>query len=82
MANGKPGDHPITDWEHHGAHPFPPEIEELLTKLRDITPLWWQNGRRSEVDEWDRRFFAWERGEDIEAGIAALRAKLGELERR
>ncbi len=79
MPNGKPGDHPITDMMVHGKHPFPPEIEELVRQLHEITPHWYESGNRAEVDAWNKRFFEWERGEAIAEGLAVLRAKLTEL---
>jgi len=33
MPNGKPGDHPLTDFVVHGMHPFPPDIEEMLRRI-------------------------------------------------
>ena len=39
MPNGKPGDHPLNDLFHHSAHPFPPDIEELVRQLAGIDPI-------------------------------------------
>lgn len=49
MANGKPGDHPITDWAHK-RYSFP---EDLETRLRELDA----RGRLGEVSE--AEFFAW-----------------------
>jgi hypothetical protein len=36
MPNGKYGDNPLSDMTIHGAHPFPPEIEELLLRIHQL----------------------------------------------
>jgi len=58
MANGKPGDHPITDMLVHGMHPFPADIEQMVRKLLSLNPQFPDDGRRyNEQVEWDNRFF-------------------------
>ena len=36
MPNGKPGDNPLSDMMIHGAHRFPPDIEEMLRKIDSL----------------------------------------------
>ena len=36
MANGKFGDNPLSDLTIHKAHPFPPDIEEMLLKIHAL----------------------------------------------
>jgi hypothetical protein len=67
MPNGKPGDHPLTDLFHHGGHPFPADIEEMVRRLASIDP--------NLLGEIDHDVFRWEKGEGLEEG----RAKLKEL---
>jgi hypothetical protein len=77
MANGKPGDHPITDMLVHGMHPFPADIEQMVRKLLSLNPQFPDDGRRyNEQVEWDNRFFAWERGEGLDEGRSALKTEL------
>jgi hypothetical protein len=65
MPNGKPGDHPLTDMFSHGAHPFPPDIEELIRRLASIDPLL--------LKEIDGDVFEWEAGRQLDEGRAKLR---------
>ncbi|HZY88715.1 MAG TPA: hypothetical protein VFE78_28080 [Gemmataceae bacterium] len=67
MPNGKPGGHPLTDLFHHGGHPFPADIEEMVRRLASIDP--------NLLGEIDHDVFRWEKGEGLEEG----RAKLKEL---
>jgi hypothetical protein len=67
MPNGKPGDHPLNDMFHHGAHPFPADIEEMVRRLAHIDPMLL---RQIEPD-----VFEWESGRGLDEG----RAKLQEL---
>ncbi len=60
MPNGKPGDNPITDMLHHGAHPFPPDIEEMIRKLAAVAPHVLNDLG------WDP--FAWEAGKNLDDG--------------
>jgi hypothetical protein len=32
-VNGKHGDNPLSDLVIHGAHPFPPDVEEMLLQI-------------------------------------------------
>jgi hypothetical protein len=65
MPNGKPGDHPLTDLFHHGAHPFPADIEEMIWRLARIDPLL--------LDQIEPDVFDWEAGRELEAGRAKLK---------
>ena len=69
MPMGGPGDHPLTDLLFHGKHPFPADMEEMLFRLHRTHPenLYWSD----DLDLW-----AWSQGRNLEAGRAALRAKL------
>ena len=80
MANGKPGDHPLTDMLVHGKHPFPMDIEEMLREVLALDPIF-ADGNRRYVDqvEWDRRFFDWERGQNLDEGRKVLKSVLAEL---
>ena len=67
MPNGKPGDHPLTDLFHHGKHPFPADVEEMVRRLASIDPML--------LSQIEPDVFRGERGEALEEG----RAKLQEL---
>ena len=72
MANGRPGDHPLTDFRRHDLHPFPADIEALLHEIeaagsragRDPLGRNWPFSPR----EWD-----WEKGQGLEEGRPLLR---------
>lgn len=81
MPNGKPGDHPMTDWKAHGRHPFPPEIEKLLAAAEQIDPRWQSKLPQAQGAAWEQRYWDWYRGVNIEEGLDALRALLKKLER-
>jgi hypothetical protein len=51
----------------HGAHPFPPDMEEMIRRLARIDPML--------LDQIDSDVFEWEAGRQLDAG----RAKLQEL---
>ncbi len=55
MANGKPGDHPISDMTIHGAHPFPTDMEKMILRLRNVDPAL--------LDKLEGAPFEWERAE-------------------
>ncbi len=80
MPSGKPGDHPLTDMLVHGNHPFPPDMEAKLREVLSLDPKF-PDGKRRYLDqvEWERRFFDWEHGENLDEGRAALNAGLIEL---
>ena len=64
MPNGKIHDNPITDLIIHGLDPLPREMEELILRIHSIKP--------SALHHlgWDP--FDWEKGRDIEEGLAIL----------
>jgi hypothetical protein len=71
MANGKPGDSPISDMLVHGKHPFPTDIEAMIREIAaiDVEALW--------SLQWEP--FDWERGEKLDDARERLRAILGGL---
>lgn len=79
MPNGKPGENPLSDMILHGAHPFPPEIEELLRK---IDTLGRQAGRYPLGENWPFTpdEFEWERGENLEEAREVLEHIIAMLE--
>jgi hypothetical protein len=64
-VNGSPRDHPLSDLFLHGAHPFPPDVEELIRRLADIDPLL--------LGEIDRDVFEWQAGRQLDEGREKLR---------
>ncbi|MGH9867018.1 MAG: hypothetical protein ACREAA_02490 [Candidatus Polarisedimenticolia bacterium] len=74
MTAGGPGDHPLTDLLHWGAHPFPKEIEDLVLAIAAITPEALHDTKLPGADWW-----SWARGDDLETGVRLLQAKLDEL---
>ncbi len=60
MPNGTKGDHPITDLTIHGKHPFTPEIEELILRLDNISPMILHLIEEERIQEWVRRDNLWE----------------------
>ena len=77
MPNGKPGDNPITDMLCHGLHPFPADIERMLRELLSLNPRFPDDGRAYlEQVAWVDRFFAWERGSELDEGRKALKEEL------
>ena len=75
MANGKPGDHPITDLMAHGQHSMPEEIEELIRTLWALRPpnfdphdpVW---------DDIYHQAFEWEQGRNVNEGKALLESRI------
>jgi hypothetical protein len=65
LPNGRIGDNPLTDLTIHGAHPFPPDIEDLLLKINDLGR---RAGRWPLGENWPfgSREFDWERGENLD----------------
>lgn len=65
MPNGKYGDNPLTDLIMHGAHPFPPDIEEALVKIYSLGR---EAGRRPLGENWpfSPKEFDWEKGEGLD----------------
>jgi hypothetical protein len=71
MANGKPGDSPLSDLTIHGKHPFPSDIEALLL---EVDALGRRPGRWPLGENWpfSPREFDWEQGRDLEEGRELL----------
>ena len=83
MPNGKPGDHPLTDMLAHGKHPFPADMESMLRRILAIEPSF-PDGPRRYLDQlaWDRRFWDWEAGKNLDEGRQALQAVWMEMAHR
>ncbi len=79
MPNGKYGDNPLTDLTIHGAHPFPPDIEEMLLRIHALGR---EVGRWSLGENWpfSPREFDWERGEDLDGARRDLARLLSQME--
>jgi hypothetical protein len=73
MASGGPGDHPFTDLFHWGKHPFPPDIEAMVIRIRDVVPRYLDR-----IDAWDLVTTA--DPEKLDAGRKQLRVLLSEYE--
>ena len=71
MPNGRSGDNPLSDMTIHGAHPFPPDIEEML---RQIDTLGRRPGRWPLGENWpySPREFDWKDGKDLDEGRRVL----------
>lgn len=83
MANGKPGDHPLSDLLLHGIRAFPSDICDLVLQIVDKDALAFQQEDpiRHETSWQERevrygRWFNWEKGEDLEGARAFLARKL------
>jgi len=65
MPNGKHGDNPLSDMTIHGAHPFPPDIEEILLQIDSVGK---RPGRWPLGENWpySPKEFDWKRGEGLE----------------
>ena len=73
MNMGGPGDHPLTDLLHWGKRPFPIDVEEMILRLRDVSP---RHLDRVSFDE----FSDWSRGLNLDAGRTHLRMLISEYE--
>jgi hypothetical protein len=64
MPNGKHGDNPLSDLTIHGAHPFPPDVEQMLLR---IDALGRRPGRWPLGENWPfaGQEFDWEQGKDL-----------------
>jgi len=79
VPNGKYGDNPLSDLTIHGAHPFPPDVEEMLLR---IDALGRRLGRWPLGENWpfSAREFDWERGEDLDGARRDLAHLLAKIE--
>lgn len=79
MPNGKHGDNPLSDLIIHGAHPFPPDIEEMLLRVDALgrRPDRWPLGQNWPFSP---REFQWERGEDLDGARRDLAHLISMLE--
>ena len=79
MPNGRIGDNPLSDFTIHGEHPFPKEIEVLLTRIEELGrgPKRWPLG-----ENWpfSPREFEWVRGKDLKGAIRDLTNLVAMLE--
>jgi len=73
MVAGGIGDNPLTDLFVYGKHPFPPDIEEMLVRIRNVTPRYIDRIEFSEIADWAA-------GRNLDAGRAHLRALLAEYD--
>lgn len=71
MANGRPGDNPLTDFRHHGLSPFPKDIERLLRRIERLGKA---AGRSPLGPNWpfSPREWEWEKGENLAEGRRLL----------
>lgn len=79
MPNGRIGDNPLSDITIHGAHPFPPDIEEMLLRIDELGR---RVGRRPLGENWpfSPREFDWEQGKGLDAARQLLAQLLAMLE--
>jgi hypothetical protein len=69
MSSGSLGDHPLTDLLIWGQHPFPPDMEAMILKLRDESPRY--------LDRIDSgEYLDWSHGKSLDAGREHLRGLL------
>jgi hypothetical protein len=79
LPNGKYHDNPLSDLTIHGAHPFPPDIEEMLLK---IDALGRRDGRYPLGENWpfSPDEFEWEKGENLDEAREVLQHFVNMLE--
>jgi hypothetical protein len=73
MANGKPGDHPLTDILAYGQEVYGREADELIRKIAPLCSA-------RELDEWWQREIGW--FQDRGAALEKARARYDELRTR
>ena len=81
MPNGKFGDNPLSDLTIHKAHPFPPDIEEMLLKIHALGR---KAGRNPLGEDWpfSPKEFDWAQGRDLDEARRLLADLLVLLESR
>ena len=70
MAAGGPGDNPMSDLLIWGLHPFTPDIEAMILRVRDISPHY-----LNKIDPGD--YFDWKNGKNLDSGRERLSLLLG-----
>ncbi len=80
QTTSKVGDHPLTDFRHHGRHPFAPQIERLLQEIDETEPGWLDRCPPAEQARWDTQFHRWAAKLDLADGIENLVQKLRQLQ--
>jgi hypothetical protein len=70
MANGKPGDHPLTDVLGHRLEVYGRETDDLIRKIADLCSP-------RELDEWWQREIGW--SEDRALALQKARTRYEEL---
>jgi hypothetical protein len=77
--NGKHGDNPLSDMTIHGAHPFPPDIEELLLHIQKLGRA---IGRWPLGENWpySPRECDWEKGRNLDEARKLLSHLIAVLE--
>lgn len=73
MANGKPGDHPLTDILTHKLEVYCREADELIRRIGDLCS-------RRDLYEWWERKIGW--SNDRELALSTARIRLEELTQR
>jgi hypothetical protein len=73
MANGKPGDHPLTDILVYGRRVYGREADDLIRKIRDLCSP-------RELDAWWEREIGWTG--DRKLALRKARARHAELTKR
>ena len=80
MANGKPGDNPVTDIILYGKEPFSPEINALICEIAGFTDDFGEYDPFEEVDGLEDLLFATERHPErqpeLQQQLLALRDQL------
>lgn len=78
MPNGRPGDHPLTDLQVHGLHPFPMKAEPLLLEILERCPSFPDDKRvckyYAEQAAWGRRISELAQNRNVDETILRLRS--------
>jgi hypothetical protein len=70
MANGNPGDHPLTDIFLHRTEVYGQETDDLIRKIADLCS-------RRELDEWWQKEIGWSK--DPALALRKARSRYEEL---